>query len=376
MSLINDALKKAQQQRTEETPPVADTISSPFNESQAPAVPPAPPSPRRSPSPPPLAVQYNPPQKVPEKRKVSAVRYNPSSEEADEKEAPDSRMPSAQKTFWVTLGVIAVAAIAVRLTVTLTRSSREPTDEARSTEQGTTSGNASLSPQVAVPLPQPTLAMEPIAPPIPKKAAQPEPPSVAKTPGEPEPSAAVVFSAATAPAATKPATLAPAVISEQPATSPVNAEPAPTVSFRTQPALVTKTAAQPPAVESAPTPVSTPVVKAQPQPEPAPTVSLPAAKPAAAPVPPKPAPTVLPPLYSPRAPTPVNNSARVQNFIDRLRVSGVRISGRGSKVILNDRLFSAGDVVDPTLELKLTKIEDGVLTFTDTNGKNYLKLFQ
>jgi hypothetical protein len=43
---------------------------------------------------------------------------------------------------------------------------------------------------------------------------------------------------------------------------------------------------------------------------------------------------------------------------------------------MNDRLFSAGDIVDSVLELRLVKIEEGVLTFSDSSGKKYLKLFQ
>jgi hypothetical protein len=84
----------------------------------------------------------------------------------------------------------------------------------------------------------------------------------------------------------------------------------------------------------------------------------------------------LPPIYAPRAPTPVNPGARIQSFIDRLRVTGIRMSTTGSKVIHNDRLFKAGDIVDPALDLRLLKIEEGVLTFADTNGKTYIKLFQ
>ena len=83
----------------------------------------------------------------------------------------------------------------------------------------------------------------------------------------------------------------------------------------------------------------------------------------------------LPPLYAPRPPSPVNPSARIQNFIDRLRVTGIRLSDKGTKVILGDRLFTIGEVVDNGLELRLIKAEQGVLTFSDANGKTYIKLF-
>ena len=89
-----------------------------------------------------------------------------------------------------------------------------------------------------------------------------------------------------------------------------------------------------------------------------------------------PATAALPPLYAPRAPTPINPSARVQGFIDRIRVTGIRKSDTESRVILNYRMFKTGDVVDSGLEVKLVKIEDGVLTFADSNGKTYIKLFQ
>jgi hypothetical protein len=89
-----------------------------------------------------------------------------------------------------------------------------------------------------------------------------------------------------------------------------------------------------------------------------------------------PATVALPPIYAPRAPAPVNPSLRIQNFVDRLRVTGIRMSTTGSKVILGDRLFNLGDIVDSGLELRLVKVEEGVLTFADANGRTYIKLFQ
>jgi hypothetical protein len=137
-----------------------------------------------------------------------------------------------------------------------------------------------------------------------------------------------------------------------------------------------------PTVEPAPSPVET-------APAPAPTVVFTPASPgpqkpvASAPSPAvatttnaAPATVALPPIYAPRAPAPVNPSLRIQNFVDRLRVTGIRMSTTGSKVILGDRLFNLGDVVDSGLELRLVKVEEGVLTFSDANGRTYIKLFQ
>ena len=47
----------------------------------------------------------------------------------------------------------------------------------------------------------------------------------------------------------------------------------------------------------------------------------------------------------------------------------------GSKVILNDRLFQENDLIEPALNLRLTKIEPHLLTFVDGNGIVYYKRF-
>ncbi len=161
-----------------------------------------------------------------------------------------------------------------------------------------------------------------------------------------------------------------------------SAEPPAAVSL--PPAAPTPEPITPPAPTPAPAPaeaapeVVSAAVNATPSPQPtaAPaTVSLPTAAPVATATP-TPAPAAaLPPLYAPRPPTPVNPSARVQNFINRLRVTGIRLSDTGTKVILGDRLFKIGEIVDTNLELRLIKAEQGVLTFSDATGKTYIKVF-
>ena len=66
---------------------------------------------------------------------------------------------------------------------------------------------------------------------------------------------------------------------------------------------------------------------------------------------------------------------RIQGFIDRLRVSSIRISESGNKAILNDRLFRINDLVEPSLGLRLTGIEPNKLTFVDEAGTEYIRHF-
>ncbi len=79
------------------------------------------------------------------------------------------------------------------------------------------------------------------------------------------------------------------------------------------------------------------------------------------------------PIVEP-APT-INLGARIQTFIDRLRISGIRISDTGSRAILNDRLFRENDLIEPSLGLRLASIEPGVLTFVDESGAIYVRRF-
>ena len=42
---------------------------------------------------------------------------------------------------------------------------------------------------------------------------------------------------------------------------------------------------------------------------------------------------------------------------------------------MNDRVYRVNDIVDRSLSLRLTKVEPGILTFTDANGMTYVKYF-
>lgn len=81
------------------------------------------------------------------------------------------------------------------------------------------------------------------------------------------------------------------------------------------------------------------------------------------PAPPKP--VVLAPVANPR----------VYEFLETLRVSGIRASETDPKVIMNDRVFRINDLVDRATQLRLTRVESSSLTFVDGTGFEYRKTF-
>jgi hypothetical protein len=64
-----------------------------------------------------------------------------------------------------------------------------------------------------------------------------------------------------------------------------------------------------------------------------------------------------------------------QRFVDRARVTGVRKTAGGTKVIINDRVYRLNDLIDRTLGLRLTEAEGDHLVFTDEYGHRYLRNF-
>jgi len=288
MSLINDALKKAQKQRTDEpgaSPPRPAPATVPIAIGKPASLPPPPP---------------------PALPRPSSIRYNAGPDATPREKKPQHDNHASLKPLWITLGVIAIAAVSVRVTVMIVRTADDPT-QAKPAQITKTTKPPAETPRAATPPPTPAAII----------IAAPAPPPAVLTP-------------------------APVPVAET--------KPAPALAPVTIPVIT-----EPPAAAPAPIPAPAPVPVVTTKPAPAPA---------------------LPPLYTPRPPASVNPSARIQSFIDRLRVSGIRLSDSGNKVILNDRLFTAGETVDGVLELKLVKIEYGVLTFTDASEKNYLKLFQ
>ncbi len=108
---------------------------------------------------------------------------------------------------------------------------------------------------------------------------------------------------------------------------------------------------------SAPAPA---VVAATPVVETKPVVVAPVAPP---PEPPKPA--APPPKMEPKAIT----------FIEALKVTGIRASTTDSKVLMNDRVYRIGDIVEHQMDLKLAGITSTSLTFEDEKGARYTRNF-
>lgn len=104
----------------------------------------------------------------------------------------------------------------------------------------------------------------------------------------------------------------------------------------------------------------------------------PATEPAAAPVAPAPvAPQIAPPSVAPAAKPAVAAlpDERVNLYLDKLHVTGIRSSGTDSKVLMNDRVYRVNDIVDRSLNLRLTHVQPGTLTFVDDRGVVYTKNF-
>lgn len=75
------------------------------------------------------------------------------------------------------------------------------------------------------------------------------------------------------------------------------------------------------------------------------------------------------------SPRPAQQDERIHAFLDALKVTGIRSSGTGSRVLMNGYVYRIGDVVDRTLALKLTDVQADSLTFVDRNGTSYVKNF-
>lgn len=66
---------------------------------------------------------------------------------------------------------------------------------------------------------------------------------------------------------------------------------------------------------------------------------------------------------------------RIHQYVEALKVTGIRSSGTESKVLMNDRVYRVNDIVDRGLGIRLTKVAPDSLTFTDANGVTYVKYF-
>ncbi|HLP07409.1 MAG TPA: hypothetical protein VK178_04525 [Opitutaceae bacterium] len=155
--------------------------------------------------------------------------------------------------------------------------------------------------------------------------------------------------------------------------------PTPTVAANTATATPPSPAAteQPPALQinvpnaSALTPATAPSpapTSAAPTPAPAAVVSTP---PAATPPPAQPAPE---PAAAPAFKVTLQmEDPRVLAFLDAARINGVRSVADDAKLLMNNKVFRAGAVVDRELGLKLIQILPTELVFEDSHGIQYRK---
>jgi len=133
-----------------------------------------------------------------------------------------------------------------------------------------------------------------------------------------------------------------------------------------------------PASPVAPSPAPESPIAPVPAPAPAPVIevrlpAIPHATPAPAPVP---APAVVhPEPVKPAIPRVPTANPLVYEFLEKLRVAGIRASPTDPKVIMNDRVFRLNDIVDRITQLRLVHIDNDTLTFVDGSGFEYKKSF-
>jgi hypothetical protein len=82
---------------------------------------------------------------------------------------------------------------------------------------------------------------------------------------------------------------------------------------------------------------------------------------------------------SPQVPEPSKPAPKLEpraiQFIENIKVAGIRASATDAKVLMNDRVYRIGSIVDAELGLKLVEIAPGALTFEDDRGGRYTRTF-
>lgn len=178
-----------------------------------------------------------------------------------------------------------------------------------------------------------------------------KPVAIANPPPAAKPAAPTAAPVESAPPPIVATTPAPEVSAPQPA--PV----APAVSSFTVPNVAATTPTKPSSTATETIPPAAPVI----------TLTAP---PPATPAPPAPTPAA--------SVGPLKLEPRAINFIEGLRVTGIRVSGtdpKDSKVLMNDRVYRLGSLVDAEMGLRLVGIAAVSLTFEDERGARYTRLF-
>jgi hypothetical protein len=126
-----------------------------------------------------------------------------------------------------------------------------------------------------------------------------------------------------------------------------------------------------------------PAIAVTPTPQPAPAVAV------SVPVevrPPTPVPTAEPVVQAAPTPAPVVVAAKpiapprsrveqVQSFVDSLRVTGIRLAGSESKVLVDGHVYRVNDILDRNLGIRLVAVDADHLTLADSTGASYIKNF-
>ncbi len=63
-------------------------------------------------------------------------------------------------------------------------------------------------------------------------------------------------------------------------------------------------------------------------------------------------------------------------FLNASRIAGVKVAGKQSRVLMNNQVFFVGSVVDPNTRLRIKAIENSEIEFIDESGLEYRKRFQ
>ncbi|GHB98167.1 hypothetical protein [Cerasicoccus arenae] len=202
------------------------------------------------------------------------------------------------------------------------------------------------APQASIPTPAPA-PKAPISPPV--KSAPPattttvQPAQIAAIPSAPVKPAAVA-SVATVPTP-KPATVLPP--SRAAETPPAPIAPAPVI-IPAEPVAANAVGTQGPAPDIQPLPqqpVTTGTEAEAPAPAPAVTAN--------------------------QEPDP-----KIIAFLEASRITGIKVAGGKSRVLMNNQVFKVGSIVQATSQLKITFIQSNEIQFVDESGVEYRKQFQ
>jgi hypothetical protein len=178
-----------------------------------------------------------------------------------------------------------------------------------------------------------------------------------------------------APAAIPVAVTPAAAVVESPPVTPAPIQPVTPVVETPTAVVILPSFAPPAAPAPAPVPNATRPVASPPQPVAvaAPVTPQPPTQSAAAPAAPAATPVTPVADFAAEKAAYAAHAARVYEFLNTLRLTGVRGLGAEARVLMNERVWRLNDVVSPELGLRLSAVRPGLLVFTDASGRTYEK---